>query len=134
MDSLSQFFERQYLWNKAINHITVFSLNNVILRALDIIYSDVIDSFISEILKYKSWILASWRKRSWTVRFTPCTVEVKHNCTVQICTSTPVEIFDSMQKIVIARTFGYYFICVHNGPCCHNSPFSFFPVILADLR
>ena len=23
--------------------------------------SDVIDSFISEILKYKSWILASWR-------------------------------------------------------------------------
>ena len=24
--------------------------------------SDVIDSFISEIFKYKSWILASWRK------------------------------------------------------------------------
>ena len=41
------------------------------LGASDIIYSDVIDSFISEILKYKSWILASWRKRSWTVRFTP---------------------------------------------------------------
>ena len=41
------------------------------LGALDIIYSDVIDSFISEILKYKSWILTSWRKRSWTVRFTP---------------------------------------------------------------
>ena len=34
-------------------------------------YNDVIDSFISEILKYKSWILASWRKISWTVRFTP---------------------------------------------------------------
>ena len=33
--------------------------------------SDVMDSFVSEILKYKSWILASWRKRSWTVRFTP---------------------------------------------------------------
>ena len=33
--------------------------------------SEVIDSFISEILKYKSWILASWRRRSWTVRFTP---------------------------------------------------------------
>ena len=33
--------------------------------------SDVIDSFVSEILKYKSWILASWRKISWTVRFTP---------------------------------------------------------------
>ena len=32
--------------------------------------SDVIDSFISEILEYKSWILASWRKRSWTVRLT----------------------------------------------------------------
>ena len=29
--------------------------------------SDVIDSLISEIFKYKSWILASWRKRSWTV-------------------------------------------------------------------
>ena len=26
--------------------------------------SDVIDSFISEILKYKYWILSSWRKRS----------------------------------------------------------------------
>ena len=33
--------------------------------------SDVIDSFISKILKYKSWILASWHKRSWTERFTP---------------------------------------------------------------
>ena len=33
--------------------------------------SDVIDSFISEILKYKSWILVSWHKRSWTERFTP---------------------------------------------------------------
>ena len=41
------------------------------LGASDIIYSDVIDSFISEILKYKSWILASWHKRSWTERFTP---------------------------------------------------------------
>ena len=28
----------------------------------DIIYSDMIDSFISEIVKYKSWIPASWRK------------------------------------------------------------------------
>ena len=33
--------------------------------------SEVIDSFISEILKYKSWILATWCKRSWTVRVTP---------------------------------------------------------------
>ena len=33
--------------------------------------SDVIDSFISEILKYKSWILASWHKRFWTIGFTP---------------------------------------------------------------
>ena len=30
--------------------------------------SDAIDSFFSEISKYKSWILASWHKRSWTVR------------------------------------------------------------------
>ena len=30
--------------------------------------SDVIDSFISEKLMYKSWILASCRKRSWTVK------------------------------------------------------------------
>jgi len=33
----------------------------------DIIWTentDVVDSFISEILKYKSWLLASWRKRS----------------------------------------------------------------------
>ena len=35
------------------------------------IYSNVTDSFISEILKYKSWILATWHKRSWTERFTP---------------------------------------------------------------
>ena len=32
--------------------------------------SVVIDSFISEILKHKSWILASWCKSSWTVRLT----------------------------------------------------------------
>ena len=38
------------------------------LGASDIIYSDVIDSFISEILKYKSWILASSHERSWTMR------------------------------------------------------------------
>ena len=41
------------------------------LGASDIIYSEVIDSFISEILKYKSWGLASWHKRSWTERLTP---------------------------------------------------------------
>ena len=41
------------------------------LGAWDMIYSDVINSFITEILKYKSWILASWHKRSWTERFTP---------------------------------------------------------------
>ena len=43
----------------------------------DIIWTEkskVIDSFISEILKYKSWILACWRKRSWTVRFTPINI------------------------------------------------------------
>ena len=34
------------------------------LRASDMIYSDVIDSYISEILKYKSWILASLRNSS----------------------------------------------------------------------
>ena len=41
------------------------------LGASDIKYSSVIDSFSSEILKYKPWILASWRKRSWIVRYTP---------------------------------------------------------------
>ena len=52
--------------------ILLFSVQIMLyLGASDIIYSLVIDSFISEILKYKSWILASWRKRSWTVRFTP---------------------------------------------------------------
>jgi len=30
MDSLSQIFERQYLWNEAINHDAVLSPNNVI--------------------------------------------------------------------------------------------------------
>ena len=33
----------------------------------DIIYSNVIDSLISDILKYVFWILASLLKRSWTV-------------------------------------------------------------------
>ena len=41
------------------------------LGASDTIYSDVIDSLFSEILKYKSWILVSWRKISSTMRFTP---------------------------------------------------------------
>ena len=48
------------------------------LGASDSVYSDMIDSFISEIMKYKSWILASWRKRSWTVRFTPPNYPVKY--------------------------------------------------------
>ena len=51
---------------------SLFSIQIVsYLRASDKIDSDVIDIFISEILKYKSWILASWCKESWTVRFTP---------------------------------------------------------------
>ena len=33
--------------------------------------SDMNDSLASEILKYKSWILLSWLKRSWTGRYTP---------------------------------------------------------------
>ena len=36
--------------------------------------SNVIDSFISEIVKYKSWTLASWHKRSLTERL----VLIKH--------------------------------------------------------
>ena len=51
---------------------SVYNISDV--PKYDIIWSensDVIDSFISEILKYKSWILASWCKRSWTVGFTP---------------------------------------------------------------
>ena len=52
--------------------LSITSLFSVqIMSYLDIIYNDVIDSVIPEILKYKSWILAFWRKRSWTVRFTP---------------------------------------------------------------
>ena len=38
--------------------------------------SDVIDSFISEIVKYKSWIFASWYKRSWTLIFTPPNIKI----------------------------------------------------------
>ena len=55
-----------------LSHTSLFSVQIMsYLGAPDIIYSDVIDSFISDILKYKFWILASWSKRSWTVRFTP---------------------------------------------------------------
>ena len=32
--------------------------------------SDVFDGFISEVLKYKYWILEAWHKRSGTLRFT----------------------------------------------------------------
>ena len=37
----------------------------------DIIYSDVIDSFISEILKYESSVIVSSTEKSWAVLFTP---------------------------------------------------------------
>ena len=52
--------------------ISLYIISDV--HQYDIIWtenSDMIDSFISEVLKYKSWVLAPWRKRSWTVRFTP---------------------------------------------------------------
>ena len=53
-------FVLQYLWNEAINHIAVFSPNNVIHRGIRCnIHSDVIDSFVSEILKYESWVIYS---------------------------------------------------------------------------
>ena len=62
-------------FNTSEIELTITSLFSVKIMsyfgASDIIHSNVIDSFISEILKYKSWILASWHKRSWTVRFTP---------------------------------------------------------------
>ena len=37
----------------------------------DIIYSDVIDSFISEIFKYESSVIVSSTEKSWAVLFTP---------------------------------------------------------------
>ena len=38
---------------------------------LDIIYSDVNDSFISEILKYESSVIQSITEKPWAVLFTP---------------------------------------------------------------
>ena len=35
MDLLSQLFERQYLWNEAINHIVVLSPNNAMGRCTE---------------------------------------------------------------------------------------------------
>ena len=56
---------------RKLSIISAFSVQIIsYLGASDIIYSDVIDSFISEILTYKPWILASWHKRSWTERLT----------------------------------------------------------------
>ena len=49
-----------YIISDALKYYTIWTEN-----------SDMIDNFISEILKYKFWILASWRERSSTVRFTP---------------------------------------------------------------
>ena len=40
------------------------------LGALDIIYSDVIDSFISEIIKYESSVIVSSTEKPWAVLFT----------------------------------------------------------------
>ena len=37
----------------------------------DVIYSDVIDSFISEILKYESSVIVSLTEKPWAVLFTP---------------------------------------------------------------
>jgi len=39
--------------------------------------SNVIDSIIPEILKYKSWILASWHRRYWIERFKVSNLPVK---------------------------------------------------------
>ena len=41
------------------------------LAASDIIYSDVIDSFIPEILKYESLVIVSLTEKPWAVLFTP---------------------------------------------------------------
>ena len=41
------------------------------LGALDIIYSYVIDSFISEILKYKISVIVASTGKPWAVLFTP---------------------------------------------------------------
>jgi len=37
----------------------------------DIIYSEVIDSFISEILKYEMSVIVSSTKKPWAILFTP---------------------------------------------------------------
>ena len=50
-------FERQYLWNEAINHIAISVQIMSNLGASEIIYSDVIHSFIEEILKYKMSVI-----------------------------------------------------------------------------
>ena len=41
------------------------------LGASDIIYNDVIDSFISEILKYELSVIVSPTEKPWVVLFTP---------------------------------------------------------------
>ena len=41
------------------------------LEVSDIIYSDVIDSVISEILKYESSVIVSPTEKPWSVLFTP---------------------------------------------------------------
>ena len=45
------------------------------LGASDLIYSNVIDSFISEILEYESSVIVSSTEKPWAVLFTPiCTL------------------------------------------------------------
>ena len=53
-----------------MNHIAVFSSNRVI-GASDIIYSDVIDSFISGILKYEMSVIESLTEKPLAALFTP---------------------------------------------------------------
>ena len=64
-------FVLQRLWNEAIIPIAVYISNASEYKIIWTENSELIDSLILEILKYKFWIFASWRERCCTVRLTP---------------------------------------------------------------
>ena len=55
---------------------SVFSIQIIShLGVSDIIYSDEIDSFISEILKYETSVIVSSTEKPWAVLFTPVNMQ-----------------------------------------------------------
>ena len=65
-----------YIFEIKLSITSLFSVQIMsYLGASDIIYSNLIDSFISEMLKYESSVIVSSTEKPWAVLFTPKLVQ-----------------------------------------------------------